>query len=171
MPGERKTIRLIVLVSLTLISLSFTSPVRADTASSWSAAKNAADDRVYFDRRVTLYCGCTFVSDGDSDGSGDVDPAAYGLTPLPKQQKTAKWIEWEHIVPASLTPARDFACWEQPKRFKSCIDKDGESIRGRECCERVLYSSVSTPVMTKFCRPACHSTVVVCPSSGKSAMS
>ena len=36
---------------------------------------------------------------------------------------------------------------------------------------RPLGHPHSTPVMTKFCWPCCHSTVVVCPSAGKSAIS
>ena len=110
--------------------------VRAETPSSWRAAKNAADDRIYFDHRTTLYCGCPFVSDEDSDGSGDIDLDACGLTPLEKRQRNARQVEWEHIVPASLMPARGFSCWQEPQRFQACIEKDGDIIGGRACCEK-----------------------------------
>ena len=71
-----------------------------DVANRWASAKNRADDRIYFDHRITLYCRCQDVSDEDSDGSGTVDMGACGVTPLPEKKNTTKKIQWEHIVPA-----------------------------------------------------------------------
>ena len=44
----------------------------------WRRAKNAADDIIYAGKDRTLYCGCVYTSDGDSDGSGSVDHQACG---------------------------------------------------------------------------------------------
>jgi len=44
----------------------------------WRRAKNAADDIIYAGKDRTLYCGCVYASDGDSDGSGSVDHQACG---------------------------------------------------------------------------------------------
>lgn len=42
----------------------------------WRRAKNAADDIIYAGKDRTIYCGCVYTSDGDSDGSGSVDHQA-----------------------------------------------------------------------------------------------
>lgn len=85
-------------------------------ASGWSDTKNTADDEVYFDHRVTFYCGCDYVSDGDRDGSGDTILSSCGYTGPSTHSSRAGRIEWEHVVPASLMPARQFDCWTQGSR-------------------------------------------------------
>ncbi|MFX4226479.1 MAG: endonuclease [Porticoccaceae bacterium] len=85
-------------------------------ASGWSDTKNTADDDVYFDHRVTFYCGCDYVSDGDRDGSGHPMLDTCGYTGPSTHSSRAKQIEWEHVVPASLMPARQFECWTKGSR-------------------------------------------------------
>jgi deoxyribonuclease-1 len=86
---------------------------------------------VYFDREVTGYCNCEFTSDGDSDGSGDItgtDTCGYRVAD--KWERNAAWVEWEHVVPASLMPARRFECWSgEDGSRERCIEEDSE---GRE---------------------------------------
>ena len=119
-----------------LAVLLFAASATAQVPTSWSQAKNKAADHVYDDNPTTLYCGCTYESHNDSDGSGDMDLAACGMTPLSKKKSTAKRMEWEHIVPASLMPARQFACWKNPAQFTKC--KSGNNVKGgRQCCETV----------------------------------
>lgn len=85
-------------------------------AQGWELTKNVADDVIYSEPFGTFYCGCPYVSDGDSDGSGDIiyengageRVCGFEQEPLPAR---AEWIEWEHVVPASLMPARQFECW------------------------------------------------------------
>lgn len=77
----------------------------------WSEAKDLADDFVHREPFTTFYCGCPYVSDGDRDGSGKVDLAACGYIGPTTHQARAERVEWEHIVPASLMPARQFECW------------------------------------------------------------
>jgi len=74
----------------------------------WRRAKNAADDIIYAGKDRTLYCGCVYTSDGDNDGSGSVDHQACGYVPPQSYASRADRVEWEHIVPASLMPARQF---------------------------------------------------------------
>ena len=69
-----KSFKLLLLALLVLL-LSFISLPAAfaqdiDIPSSWSTAKNRADDKVYGDHKITIYCGCEYNSDNDSDGSG-----------------------------------------------------------------------------------------------------
>lgn len=97
----------------------------AASGQSWRDTKNTASDQVYTsEARRTFYCGCEYTSHEDTDGSGDVDDVnACGYDRGANDQARANRIEWEHVVPASLMPARQFACWDGP---------DGE----RDRCER-----------------------------------
>tara|TARA_E500000318_G_scaffold111652_2_gene131076 strand:- start:472 stop:1167 length:696 start_codon:yes stop_codon:yes gene_type:complete len=80
-------------------------------AESWRDIKNIADDAIYYDHRVTFYCGCPYISDDDSDGSGDPVLSSCGYDGPDTHSSRATRIEWEHVVPASLMPARQFECW------------------------------------------------------------
>lgn len=83
----------------------------AEVAGTWRATKDRASDAIYFDQGTTFYCECPMTSHQDNDGSGDVDPAACGYDGPDTHRHRATRIEWEHIVPASLMPARQFDCW------------------------------------------------------------
>ena len=93
----------------------------AEVPTSWNATKNAASDEIYFDQTATFYCGCEMTSHDDSDGSGNVDHTACGYEGPDTHSHRADRLEWEHVVPASLMPARYFRCW---------VDE------GRDHCER-----------------------------------
>ncbi len=81
-------------------------------AGGWERTKNIADDIIYDGRSATFYCGCEYQSDEDSDGSGDItDTTACGYSGPSSYASRAARVEWEHIVPASLMPARWFPCW------------------------------------------------------------
>jgi len=65
--------------------------------------------------------------------------AACGITPHPRKatgDPTLR-IEWEHIVPASLMPARQMACWTNPEQFSTCVTSSGKVQSGRSCCEEI----------------------------------
>ena len=104
---------------------------------SCNATKNASADNIYHDNDRTLYCGCTYESHDDSDGAGDVDMADCGMEALPLYANRTDRIEWEHIVPASLVPARQMSCWENPEQFDDCVSESGNVKDGRSCCEKV----------------------------------
>ena len=94
---------------------------------SWREAKNLVDDKIYRGRSTTFYCGCRYRSDGDSDGSGKItDIAKCGYREGAKYRKRAGRVEWEHVVPASLMPARRFSCWAKPGGSRrKCEKTDG----------------------------------------------
>jgi deoxyribonuclease-1 len=92
-------------------------------AGGWENAKNTADDVIYEDKDRTFYCGCEYTSHGDTDGSGDVSHTACGYTGPSTHSGRADRIEWEHVVPASLMPARQFPCWVNGNR-QQCEDTD-----------------------------------------------
>lgn len=119
--------------------LSFAS--QFEPATSWSKAKNLLDDRVYFDKRFTVYCGCPFKSDNDSDGSGDIDADACGFQNVLLKRNVRDTIQWEHIVPASLMPVGNYMCWQHESEVKQCTNSQGEvTKRNRACCEAVSPS-------------------------------
>lgn len=140
---ERRTKSTLLLLVLGLGLLAPLPPSKAETATSWAGAKNRSDDHVYDVHRFTFYCGCDYVSDNDSDGSGDVDRTGCGLVPLPLKPDTADRIQWEHIVPAALMPAHEFACWTNPERFEGCIAPNSDVFSGRSCCERISPTAQS----------------------------
>lgn len=90
----------------------------------WPSAKNTTADYVYFDMDRTFYCGCAYTSDNDDDGSGfiNADPDC-GYRAAASHRDRAGRIEWEHVVPASLMPARNFQCWADGGR-DYCIRND-----------------------------------------------
>ena len=100
----------------------------AQTFTSWSAAKNAADDQVYYDHRQTLYCGCPYESHADNDGSGDIALDQCNYASPAKHSHRAGRVEWEHIVPVSLMPVRQFECWKQGGR-EECEKNDPSAQR------------------------------------------
>lgn len=79
-------------------------------AGGWERTKNIADDIIYKGRSATFYCGCRYRSDGD--GGGDITSTmSCGYVGPPSYESRAARVEWVHIVPASLMPARRFPCW------------------------------------------------------------
>ncbi|CCN85917.1 putative Endonuclease [Vibrio nigripulchritudo SFn27] len=102
----------------------------------WTAAKNMADDAIYNQQRTTLYCGCSYHSDNDSDGSGDIDGVKCGLAGVSKWKKYRDEIQWEHIVPAALMPVGSFSCWTNKALFPQCASVSS----GRKCCESISLS-------------------------------
>lgn len=84
----------------------------AGLAGGWEKTKDIADDLIYHGNVNTFYCGCGYQSHGDHDGSGDItDVTVCGFAGPAVHAHRAGRVEWEHIVPASLMPARQFECW------------------------------------------------------------
>ncbi len=64
--------------------------------------------RIYADKRVDQYCGCTF----DNKGRIDLGSCDYAIR---KDTKRAKRIEWEHVVAAEHI-GRQLTCWKEGGR-------------------------------------------------------
>ena len=92
------------------------------TASSFSTAKQWLYDKVYYDHRITFYCGCAYSKDRQ------VDLASCGVVPR-KNVERAQRVEAEHVFPAHQF-GNFRACWREPE--KVC----GEKLSGRQCCEK-----------------------------------
>ena len=85
---------------------------------SFNKAKKTQEWHVYYDHRITLYCGAAF------DEKKDV-ALPEGFT-APKHEKRAGKIEWEHVVPAENF-GRAFPEWREGDA--QCVDK-GERRSG-----------------------------------------
>lgn len=79
---------------------------------------------IYADHRLTFYCGCAYARDKS------VLAETCGYSPRVDNRR-ARRIEWEHIVPAFSFGAHR-ACWVN----KSCRDRKGRAFGGRRCCRR-----------------------------------
>ncbi len=99
------------------------------TPSTFTAAKKALYDRVYFDRRVTFYCGCAYSPDRQ------IDLASCGLQALADKPR-AQRIEAEHVFPAAMF-GNFRPCWRSPGDFPECVKGSGKTVSGRECCQKV----------------------------------
>ena len=81
---------------------------------SWSNTKKKAAD-IHDDHKITLYCGCEY--ERTTASGGKVDHSTCDFENRPDISDTrANRIEWEHIVPASLMPVREHACWVDGSR-------------------------------------------------------
>ena len=96
-------------------------------AGSWGTTKKWARDIICKDRFTTFYCGCAYTPSGGSGGVIDATGCEYDGSDDKHSARAAR-LEWEHVVPASLMPARSFPCWNEglPECNKS----------GRACCEK-----------------------------------
>tara|TARA_R110001599_G_scaffold347365_2_gene573566 strand:- start:7870 stop:8463 length:594 start_codon:yes stop_codon:yes gene_type:complete len=70
---------------------------------------------VYFDHSVTKYCSCPYKSKGTSGGVVDTKTCGYEGSQA-KYKNAINVLDWEHVVPASLTPARQMDCWVNGNR-------------------------------------------------------
>jgi len=96
------------------------------TIQSFSKAKELLLTRVYYDHRLTFYCGCLF-----SPRKAILPCSNY--IPLTKW-KRAKRVEWEHIVPAHAF-GQSFSAWRIG--HTNCRNRRGKPFRGRNCARKV----------------------------------
>ena len=123
----RKLTSALLAAALLLTSLGMGSASAAgnETNDSFSRAKKMLERQVYFDHRVTLYCGAPF------DEKKNIDLPDGFFTE--KHQKRASKVEWEHAVPAENF-GRAFEEWREG--HPQCVSK-GKSFKGRACAEKV----------------------------------
>lgn len=92
---------------------------------SFNDAKRMLERQVYFDHRVTIYCGARY------EGKDIVIPQGFTT---PAHAKRAARLEWEHAVPAENF-GRSFPEWREGDA--RCVDNRGKAFRGRKCAEKV----------------------------------
>jgi len=122
--GNAKTL----LPLLAFAGMALAPPVLAakNTANdSFSRAKRALSQQVYFDNRTTLYCAATYDERGNLQLPEGFEASLY-------PGRTHK-MEWEHIVPAENF-GRSFKEWREGHPL--CVDKQGKAFKGRSCAEK-----------------------------------
>ena len=117
--------RLIISLLITLIMASGAQAAGNERNESFNKAKKMLERQVYYDHRVTLYCGAVF------DEKKNVT-LPEGFTAA-KHIKRAGKIEWEHVVPAENF-GRTFAEWREGD--PQCVDNRGKAFKGRKCAEK-----------------------------------
>lgn len=116
-----------IILALALVAL----PIMAFAAGnatndSFSQAKRMLERQVYYDHRVTIYCGTEFDTQKHVTLPEGFSTPAHG--------KRATKVEWEHAVPAENF-GRAFVEWREGD--PQCIGKNGKPFRGRKCAEKV----------------------------------
>ena len=100
-----------------------------NTPNTFTAARNALYTRIYHDRRLTFYCGCSY------DVNRQIDLSSCGMEHLADRPR-AQRVEAEHIFPAAQFGGFR-TCWRNPGDFPECVRGGGRILPGRECCQRV----------------------------------
>ena len=130
--------RIGTLLSTTIMLVAASTFAMAD---GWKKAKNNADDTIYEGRSATFYCGCSYISHEDRDGSGSIIEPQKCYTLQASYKIRACRVEWEHVVPVSLMPVslmpvNKLACWVRPEAVEACNKKSGGNLESRPCCEK-----------------------------------
>ncbi|MCH8173410.1 MAG: endonuclease, partial [Proteobacteria bacterium] len=88
-----------------------TTPIFEETnyPTSWSTTKKRATE-IHEGHEITIYCGCEYTPKGASGGVIDHSTCEFLNRPNISDTRAVR-LEWEHIVPASLMPAREHSCW------------------------------------------------------------
>jgi deoxyribonuclease-1 len=99
-----------------------------ETFMSFNKSKKTLLSQVYSDHHETFYC------DSDFDEKKQVFHTR-GYIPV-KNNKRAKRIEWEHIVPAHAF-GQSFKEWREGD--VQCVSSKGKPFKGRRCVEKLNY--------------------------------
>jgi deoxyribonuclease-1 len=119
----RKSITLLFLSTLSIMAFANTPN---QTYSSFNKVKRALHEQVYFDNRVSFYCGANYDAKKNVSALPGFVSESY--------QKRAKKIEWEHVVAISWI-GNTFSEWRQG--HPDCKNKNGEPFKGRSCASKV----------------------------------
>ena len=109
-------------------------------AQSWNSTKDDAADEIYFDQTRTSYCGCALtLRENNSSGSGIIDPnnclsandpnVSGAIAEGIGYDNGRTVLDWVHVVPASLTPARLLACWIGEDGSRSNCERNSEEAQ------------------------------------------
>lgn len=93
---------------------------------SYNHAKRMLERQVYFDHRVTIYCGAEF-----DERKNITLPEGFST---PSHPNRAHRVEWEHAVPAENF-GRAFIEWREGS--PECVNNNGNPFKGRRCAEKV----------------------------------
>lgn len=95
------------------------------TISSFSQSKKTLLKKVFYDRRITIYCGARF------DKNKNITLPEGFVASIYKKRATR--VEWEHVVPAENF-GRAFKEWREGDDI--CVSSKGKPYRGRKCADK-----------------------------------
>ncbi len=122
----KRTVSLLLFVCALLLAPNALLAGQGNTTNdSYNQSKRTLERQVYYDHRVTIYCGAAF------DASKNVTLPSGFMTP--KYAGRSARIEWEHVVPAENF-GRTFAEWREGD--PQCVSQ-GKPFKGRRCAEKV----------------------------------
>ncbi len=84
---------------------------------------------IYAGLEISFYCGCRYEP---GPGGAKVQAESCGYRPA-RDDRRARRIEWEHVVPAAWT-GRYRECWQRPA---ACKRANGSDRPRRACCRRI----------------------------------
>lgn len=116
----------LILILLTTAFYTSIAHAQNTTIDSFNISKRLLEQKVFFDDRITLYCGATF------DNKKNVNPPP-GFT-SDKYNKRSKKIEWEHVLPAENF-GRAFSEWREG--HTECVNSKGKAFKGRNCASKM----------------------------------
>ena len=96
------------------------------TNDSFNTAKRMLEHQVYFDHRMTIYCGAKFNAQKRVTLPAGFTAAAH--------EKRATRVEWEHAVLAENF-GRAFPEWRDG--HPECVNRNGKPFKGRRCAEKI----------------------------------
>lgn len=104
-----------------------------NTAQSFETAKQWLYEKVYGDHAKTFYCGCDYTKHAGQAGA--INLRSCGVTAR-QDPARAQRLEAEHVFPAAQF-GNFRPCWREPERFPDCVKNSGQTLTGRQCCEKV----------------------------------
>ena len=124
-------------ITALVLSTALLAPVHAQ---SWSSVKDDAADEIYHDQSRTFYCGCDLtLRENNSAGSGVIDPnncmsandrnVSGAIAEGIGYDNGRTVLDWEHVVPASLTPAGQMACWTDEGGSRTNCERNSDEAR------------------------------------------
>jgi len=114
---------LIKYMSVLLLLGGLIAPAHAAPPSSFSKSKKILNTQVYNDQKISFYCGCAYQTAEITNRNGTlrnkeaVNHSSCDYEPR-KSPKRAKYVEWEHVVPAHHL-GHQLQCWQDGGR-KAC---------------------------------------------------
>lgn len=125
-----------VLLTTLLMILSFTT-IAAEIPGSFGTSKKKLLKEVYFDRKISFYCGCSFNMDKVVNQKSCGYEPRNPLTSKGKENLRDNGIEWEHVLPASHMSKNLTCSGEERGQYEQCVKNNGKLRGRRDCCQRV----------------------------------
>jgi len=120
------TFKIIISIFFTVLISNDAFAVGNNWNDSFYQSKGTLESQVYYDGGSTLYCAAEF----DREKNITLPEGFVSTKYLDRKEE----LEWEHVVPVENF-GRAFEEWREGSPL--CMDKEGESFKGRRCAEKI----------------------------------